>query len=190
MSPILQPLEPSGAVDDLLVPANATAGESTRAAWYYRVTPGLSCVKPSEHACSPPGLGRQRRSVRGSPHRPGHSVAVARKLPTAMRRRRLAGGRRRSRCRRRAIRGRCSRRCSVRATPQGARGRFLSETAAPRSREGAGEAAAGSRGRRRHASSSDYIDSLREIERRVKMACRRTCRAGAFPTRRSARRTI
>jgi hypothetical protein len=36
---------------------------------------------------------------------------------------------------------------------------------------------------------SDYLDSVREIERRVQMASSRTCRRSTFPTRRSARPT-
>ena len=180
MSPILQPLEPFREHLTIVSGLRNKPGETPEPHGYIEMT-WLTLReavgprrRPARTPASAPTSSRRGTSVRTRGCRRSSSrTALARRAASR-------GARRRSRCRRKAIRARCSRSCSARATPTRSARRFSTRPAA---------SSTASRGRRRGcrpASASrdrvvvsDYLDSVREIERRVQMASQQdTSRAG------------
>ncbi len=139
----------------------------------------LTCVPPP--VSQAPHGGVFGRSDRGPAHRTGHAAAVARARRRGWRRRLRSGvrlrvlraplpfARRLSRCRWRTTRARCSSACSGRVIPpQERHADHQRDRQPPRLRAGrAPRTCSAISARRTSAMVSDYLDSVREVERRV-----------------------
>ena len=129
MSPILEPLAPFRKHLTIVSGLAQQARRNARAPRLHRVNVAdLRQALGPRHCRS--GRRRHRRPDCGAPYRSGHAAAFARTHDRAGRRARWPGERRHSRCRRKAIRARCFRSCSARATPTRNARRFLPKPAA------------------------------------------------------------
>ena len=190
MSPILEPLAPFRQHLTIVSGLRNKPGETPEPHGYIEMT-WLSCVKPWDHGVAGPDSGVSADQL-AARHIGQDTRLPSLELTTAHRRRAAgladadavaAAGRQ--------SRARCFRSCSARATPTRNARRFSRRPAA---------SWIASRDRRRGcrpASAfsdrvvvSDYLDSVREIERRVQMASQAGHVARwRFRMRRSARRT-
>ena len=169
MSPILEPLAPFRQHLTIVSGLRNKQGETPEPHGYIEMT-WLTCVKPWDRGAAGPDAGVSADQF-AARHIGQDTRLPSLELTTSLGGPGSHGGRPLSRSRRKSTRGRCFRSCSVRAIPTRSVPVLLRETGSILDRvQGQAARLQASLGVADRLVVNDYLDSVREIERRVQMA--------------------